>query len=401
MLAIGFLILGGLGGMKVTISSFGHVWQMSLSALLGALIAFVFLIVGNWLLAPGTHLLRLDPDNPSLRELTNEFRKTCFKHKFSVRSFFERSRLWFFLVVPYWSADPGITDGKVEGIKANHIQICKKRDEELQKAVTQFINDAGRGVSQPVFERSALTKGNSKASEAYDVLNKAAPNDKGKADENFRQQARRDRGVAEKDLRTCVRERMRQGNFLVNAAEQELALISPFDVDRIVLSLWHEHEFGDGLRKLRDRAKVEVEKNLPTQSDRSESTPPTLIPLYRSLRTIEHLCASDLDAPGEVSTSDRDLLLEVIGEAEKGLAKWCPTLKWKDTDGKEQSLDEDGRTRLMLLRMSFMLRAIESVQQYVGREALKERGKELAAVLQKRRLALDNALSTFTERLKS
>ncbi|HEY5704167.1 MAG TPA: hypothetical protein VIS96_01180 [Terrimicrobiaceae bacterium] len=141
-----------------------------------------------------------------------------------------------------------------------------------------------------------------------------------------------------------------------------------------------------GLRHLRMKAKEEVDKNYRSTPGSSR----TLIPFYRSLRTIEHICAGNLVDPGGMTQSERHVLLNLIVQARGKLEELCK---------ENRSVDVNGRTRRLLLRMWCMLQAVQAAQDYVAGLKGPERGEQLAIFLDQRRTAFEDGLQKFRNEL--
>jgi pimeloyl-ACP methyl ester carboxylesterase len=384
-LVVALATLAAAVGLPVlSVSVFGLTWQATLGGLL-ATVASV--ILGVWLgsrLAPGRHVLMLDPNNPSLRTLTLDFQGVRSKHTFFTDSFFEQKALWgLFLVVPWWSANP---DCSLTGILADHISMCKDPyARPLQHRVAERVESACSGKTIPVFGKrlKPLLKDDDEFASAFAVLFADTPGDRGKAEKTFR---------------TFLREKMGRAEFVPASTELDLALRSRFDGDKLVSDLWYEQTLAEELRDLRKKAKKELENGFRSASG---SAGLTLIPFHRSLRTIEHICAGDLPAPGFSNNSDRDLLLGLIDDAREKIDNLCPEQKRSRPDGtgEEYLFDTGGSTRRLLLRMSCMLQAAEVVQEYVGKGKMAQQGKELAAVLAQLQTAFDDALAEFRTKL--
>lgn len=374
-----------IAGTTLTVSLLGRTWQTTLAAFVGSL---VVLILGLWLKsrsAQGRHVLMLDPDNPGLRRLVQEFRRARSIRTFFTASFYEQKRLWgLFLVVPWWSADPGVTDCEPVGIAATHTGMCKlPHARGLQRSVRERVDAACRGKTASVFgEKLQRLIREDRVRTAFDVLFSGKPGDRGQAEQTFR---------------TFLREKINRAEFVPERGELDLALESPFDEDLLVWNLRHEQTVAGELRHLRRKAEAEARSHYRrVRAAGSKDAQPTLIPFYRALRMMEHICAGDLNDPGSANQIDRHLLLELIEEATKSLEEWRS--KVKDAEGKE-AFDADGRTRRLLLRMSCMLRAIDATQEYVGFGDMKKRGADLAAAFAQRQTAFDRALTGFRSEL--
>ena len=361
----------------LSVHLFGWTWQVTLT---GLSVALVSLVVGAGLAswsAPGRHVLMLDPDNPGLRDLKQDFRRVRSKRTFFIDSFFEEKRLWgLFLVVPWWSADPGVTDCEPDGIPADHISMCKNPHAALlQRRVEERVKTAGYGKEISVFgeKLKRLFKDEFNVAAAYEVLFESRGGDRGEKEDIFR---------------TFLRGEMSREAFVPSSTELDLAQRSRFDQDTWVWTLWREKMLASGLRHLRKKAKEEVDKNYRSAPDSS----PTLIPFYRSLRTIEHICAGNLWEPGAATVSDREVLRNLIEKARMKLEELCKV--------HPSEVDTDGATRRLLLRMWCMLQAVQAAQDYVAGVKGRHGGGELSVFLAKSRTDFDNALRNFRNELK-
>jgi hypothetical protein len=363
----------------VSVRLFGWTWQVTTPT--GLCVALASLLVGAWVaswLAPGPYVLMLDPTNAGLQDLKQDFRRVRSKRTFFTDSFFEKKRLWgLFLIVPWGSADPGVTDCEPKGIRADHISMCKNpHAEPLQSRVKERIKSAYRGKDASVFGNELKLKfqGDTEQTNAYEVLFRKKDGDRGRAEQTFR---------------TFLRKKMRKREFDPKGSELDLALRSDFDEDEWVWNLWCEQTFAEGLRELRAKANKEVKNNYPPPPGSEGAADHTLIPFYRSLRTIERICTGELTDPGE-DRKDRELLLGLIMEATKKLDELCK---------ESQGVDADGRTRRLLLRLGGTLQAVQAVQDYVASLESRQGGQELSLFLNNARTGFDNALQNFRNEL--
>lgn len=374
------LIAGAIAGLAIlaipflSVTLFGRTWEVTMGGLIVALSLLILVLVGRSLTLPGRHVVMLDPSNPALASLTREFRQTQFKRKFAVDTFYEQKRLWrLFLVVPRWSADPGITESDPMPIPAHHIGMCKDANAEvLRRAVRKQVKDASRGKEIAVFgEQLKRLLKQPEEQHAFEVLFEGKEGVRRKEEDVFR---------------TFVRKSLAKSEFVPTGPELDLAMKSTFPVDGLVWSLWQEQQLADVLRKLHKLASTEKENNFPS-TDRAGKR--TLIPFYRLLRTIEHTLSGDLPDPGYVDKCDRDLLLKTVTEAFEELQEIA--LK--------EGLDESGETRRLVLRLGSMLRVARVAQEYVAKGKDQEQGYKLRERLDLVKQAFDEALRTLEKQL--
>ncbi|SPE30361.1 hypothetical protein SBA3_1650011 [Candidatus Sulfopaludibacter sp. SbA3] len=378
------LIAAAVAGLAIpllSVSLFGRTWEMTLAALIVALSVPILVLAAKSLTLPGRHVVMLDPSNPALASLTRQFRRAQFERKFAVDSFYEQKRLWgLFLVVPRWSADPGITESDPTPIPADHIGICKDANAELlRRAIHKQVKDASRGKEAAVFrERLKRLLKQPEEHVAFGVLFEGKEGDRGKQEIVFR---------------TFVRKCLAKGEFVPTGPELDLAIRSNYHDDELVWSLWQELQVAGVLararatmgRTLRELASREIQKDFSSTQAPGKRT---LIPFYRLLRTIEHISSGDLPDPGYGGKSDRDLLLETVEEASEKLQQAAA-----------EGWDTNGQTRRLVLRLGCMARVVHVAQDYVGKGKYKEQGEELAALLHQRKQVFDQALATLEKRL--
>jgi pimeloyl-ACP methyl ester carboxylesterase len=377
---IGFLAglaaVGTVGGAAISVQLLGLQRTISLTATIVFLATFVTLLALGRKFTAGSHLLRLDPDNPTLRDLKQTFRSAYAKRSFQTVSFFERKSLWhLFLIVPSWSADPGLTDSYPEGIEADHIRMCKSRSGPLQRAVKQCLDDACRGKNKSVFgtKLENLIKKKEKGLEGQLRV--------------LRGESNGDLATAKRSLRIFLRRTITE--LGISSAELQLALNSKFFEDELVWDMWHEHTLVEVLRSLQRRAAGEV-----CVDSKKFLRGGTLIALHRSLRTIEHVCSGDLTDPGE-NKLDREVLLQFVQKAtEMVQEKIRDKEQWTDDGGTTRLYDEGGSTRRLLLRMESSLLAIHEIQRCVGKSEMSP-GVDITKMIEQKNIELHNALNAL------
>jgi pimeloyl-ACP methyl ester carboxylesterase len=191
-----------LAKVAIELEIFDLTWRIAAPTILGLL---VVLLLGIWVqkrLAPGRHVLLLDPNEPQLRELKQDFRRIHSRRTFSTVSFYEQKRLCgLFLVVPWWSADPGVTDCEPIPIAADHIGICKYGHDELWRSIREGVESACLGRTIPVFRKEIERLATDSYKEAFKVLFCSGSGD---------------RGAAEQVFRPFLREKIKQEEFIPN-----------------------------------------------------------------------------------------------------------------------------------------------------------------------------------------
>jgi hypothetical protein len=308
----------------LSVTLLGRTWAVTVGGVVAALFGLMLLAVAKTMTLPGRHLVMLDPANPTLASLTRDFRQAQFRRKFDVDSFYEQKRLWgVFLVVPRWSADPGITNSDPRGIPADHIRMCKEpHAKQLHLAIEDRVRNAGRGKDAPVFrQRIKRLLKTPDEQDAFAILFEKKEGD---------------RGGKERAFRGFLRRVIADGEISPTELELDLAMHSQFDDDVLVWCLCQELRITETLRRLRECASRTVQDDFRSAQANDGRT---LIPFYRMMRTIEHVILGDLQGRS-ASKNDRYLLLETIGEATEKLA----VLANKGVDG-------HGQTRRILLRL--------------------------------------------------
>jgi hypothetical protein len=367
------LVLGGLGiaGAALSVSLLGRTWIISVAGLLTGVVVPALAGLAIGFLRPGRHVLLLDPANPGLYDLTNQYRRLLSIRSFFTDSFYEMERLWwFFLVVPRCSADPGVTDCKPVGIHGNHFTICRgpKAQVALTRAIQNRVQTALRGTAVAVFSEALGGRLELPHDDRLDVLTSGDSGSRMfvKKFESI-EVAGDQRKNAEEALRLWLRGLIHRGHLAPKQAELDLALESKFDIDGFVWDMWQEHEVASKLRTLRRRAQ-QSSRAWPQQfavlrakldASRTALDKPSLIPFYRCLRTIEHTYLLD-STDEETKKTDLEELLALIREAASVLENWSPQLRRLLPNGTEEKLiDGNGKTRHLLRRMKKALEGLK------------------------------------------
>ena len=361
--AVGGVYLGA-----ITLGVFAFHQDVTLANVVSWVSVPLVALVLTSLFAPSRQVLALDPDNPALFDLTANFRRVVAKFAFGTSAFFERRRLWrLFLVVPRSSADPGLTNCRQEGIDANHISMCKDGDAgPLSREIEHQVVRARRGKDSAVFENYLGLDA--------ELRRKLAPLLSGSPQLFVKKfgDAEGDRASAERALRNHLRQFLIRGDFEADPLALELARTSEFDIDVFVWQVWQEQRVMEVRRALRDMADQMV-RTWPAgwkQRDR-----PTLIPFYRTMRTIEHIYRGDIaDVAGRAA--DCAELAGLISVARSELNTWCSSIHGVKND-REWSLDGDAGTRRLLLRMQCTLEAMAATCEFFERET-RERYSDMA-----------------------
>jgi hypothetical protein len=236
-----------------------------------------------------------------------------------------------FVVVPRSSADPGVTDCLPARIDANHIDMCKyPHAMQIERAVRDAIEAACRGQEFSVFggRLEDWLKKDAELLTAFNVLFKNLPGDRGAAESRWRRLLRAD----------FMPHLKRLGDPALQL-DLDLANDSRIAEDVWVWTMWYEDAVLTILRRLRQRAAAELQRDFRPSADAD----PTLIPLYRSLRTIEHISVGDTAVPGTSNRTDAQELLELLRDAQAKFESLRKTVA---------SLDEGGETRQLLERLS-------------------------------------------------
>jgi hypothetical protein len=304
-----------------------------------------------YLARPGRHLLYLDPDNQELHNLNNDYRRVVASYPFAHEAFFEQKPLlFFFTIVPRGSADPSITDCHPQGIRANHVAMCKDpHAHDIVKAIRRQVAETRLGHDKAVFGEllmNALWRVKDR-----DLCLKPFINEKEGAFLPKFKCVPVD-GQQRVELEEALRGKLRHlvGSSRLQPTQLQLAdaLASNFDIDKLVWEIWHERLVAQILRALRECAKREM------ASWPADSGPESLFALFRPLRTIEHAFMGDLASSG--TTTDRELLVRAVDAAEVQLERRCQS----------SSVDGDGRTRRLLLRMRCCMDAMDIAFKFIG-----------------------------------
>ncbi len=256
----------------------------------------------SFLIRPSKYVDELVAEDPYLRELQNFYRKFSERMEIQTSAFYERKKYWLFRVVSPCSADPGLPTCTPTGIDNHHVGITKistVKESTIYREVLSLVQNverkAGAGKIVSVFEPTL-------DQDILDLLNNSNLErlrgtlvHEGKlrfprkfeeihADGNLR--------VAfEEALRQRIRSRLENKTLSFSAATVMLAEQSPFDLDKYILYLWREHNLTQEMKTLRRcvAKEADVIKN-------ASGVSPSLIPLFRTVRAVEHAIEDDLQA---------------------------------------------------------------------------------------------------------
>jgi hypothetical protein len=263
------------------------------------LLSVLSLFLG-YLLRPSQYVEQLGTDDAYLRELQDFFRKFAERMDVQTLAYYERKKYRFLPVVSPCSADPGLATCTPSGINDHHVGITKlssPKGSTLYREVLGLIQDverkAGAGktfsVFEPVLEQDILRLLNDPKFEP--LKGKLVHEGKLRFSRKFDEIPADDqlRVAFEEALRECIRSRLENRTLSFSAATVLLAGESPFDLDKYVLYLWREHNLIQEMKTLRRcvAKEADVIKN-------ASGVAPSLIPLYRAARAVEHAIEDDL-----------------------------------------------------------------------------------------------------------
>lgn len=359
---VGAWIAAGLGGVyliAIAAGAYALDLRVTLANVVSTVVVPIAALLLSSLFAPGRHLLALDPDNPALFDLTANFRRVAAKFAFSSTAFFERRRLWrLFLVVPRTSADPGLTNCRQEGIDAHHISMCKNGHAgPLSREIEHQVDRARRGKDAAVFAGALDVDG--------EIRSRLAPLLSGTPQVFIKKfaDAVGDRAGAEHALRGHLRRLVMTGTLEADQLSLGLARTSDFDVDVFAWQVCEEQRVMEVRRALRDKADLIV-RGWPDSWQLKDR--PTLIPFYRTMRTLEHVYRGDM-AGATGRATDCEELTDLLVRARGVLNTWCNSVHG-EIDGRAWALDGDAGTRRLLLRMQCTLEAMGATCQFFERE---------------------------------
>jgi hypothetical protein len=345
-------LLGAGTGALVSVDIAGWFkWDLGSSAVIGAacsLLAWLSLR----LLKVSRHLKMLNLGEPDLLDLAAKYRELVARWPIITLCFTEDEPLYkFFHIVPRYSADPGIAGCDPIGISANHIDMCKgTKATKIREAIVRHVEMASG--NRAVFEDRLA---NIFCDERYESpLN--AFTEKVNGELRFRkkftdvpvQDQDNVRGEGEEKLRIGVRNAIATGDFKAGNGDLERARVSPFDVDGLVWSVWHEQQFTKLMRDLKMMAEQEC-KSWPGIWQSNEYS---LMPFFRPLRTISHSLLLDRTDLGR-EKKDREVLLSFIEDASLALGLLSKT-----------GADGNGRTRWLLLQLYCLLKTAGTIEKW-------------------------------------
>jgi hypothetical protein len=230
--------------------------------------------LARWLVQRGPFTKALERGDPYLEDLTAWYRHNAQEIGVETRAYYENAReKSIAIVVDKDSANPGVSGVEAIPLDANHSSICKPetRNEHYQRLFSP-IQHAIR--SCPIFRETHLA-----------VL------DVGERFERLAQLASADRMTATKKVVQPIEVRLGRsspvdyessvsgkGDFVVEEWQAREAATSPYDLDRIILNVWHEYRGGIPPSDLAGAVRREGERLRATGLDNRQEL--TLIPLY-------------------------------------------------------------------------------------------------------------------------
>jgi hypothetical protein len=397
---MGSLVMGLLGayilaGTAISFSLFNSDWKVTVSSLVTTIAVPLLAFFITALLRPSAHILSLDPQNPALYDLTDDYRHVVATREFPTRAFFERRPIWrLFTVVPRASADPGVTDCRPVGIDSDHIAMCKGNYAvPIRHAIGELVSNARKGKETAVFEgRLYLEKCGETQRKKIELLMIGYPKQFAKrfSDLNV------DRKGAEQVLRTHLRSILGNGIFQPTSLDIGLAETSEFDIDIFVWCMWQERSAMKARQKLRVRAVTAMDR-WPEDFNRPR---PSLIPFYRAMRTIEHIYRADLT--DFTSETEFELLLRLVRHGNTVLEE-SSQIVFGQINGHNWVLDGDAGTRRLLLRMECAISAMDVACRYVDaqtRDRHEDAEQHRAQLIQLRQHFV-SALTEFKSKLDS
>jgi hypothetical protein len=273
---------------------------------------------------------QLRKEEPALLDLNRWYRTV--KH-IETCAYYETELTYYLRIVDPLSADPGAPGCVIESADGkNHITICKPANDqdELFTSIARIIETirsrVRAGKSDPVM-RDAIR-------EILALPKFVKYRDVG----NFEEISTEDRSEVEYVLRTAFRKAFEDDPPSVQ--RQRLLGNSNFDIDKFALSIWLEEEVSEQLQGLiyyvyQAQGKVGSEKQTAT-----------LIPLFRAVRTLDHVLA-ERDY-GQLQTILSDALETVTRKHEA-----------------DSNVDGDAKTRKLLKKLVSLTEGFSQVKSKV------------------------------------
>jgi pimeloyl-ACP methyl ester carboxylesterase len=241
-----------------------------------------------------------------LMSLMGWYRSWAQANEILTYSFYETEKAFRCVhVVDPCSAEPGIVGVSAERAEQkDHFSIAKpaNSDDELFKTVKRIVEEVRAtsrvGKDYPVFRGAIAEALEDKTLQKYkDVGNFAEvpPEAVSPAGRTFPRMA------VEERLRTQFRNRIK--GIPVTAVEEQAATKSSFDIDKFLLALWYQKSVTADLESLVTFIKDEDAK---VRAHIHDEPAPTLILLYRAVRTLDHVLTA-VDYAGLVALLTRSL----------------------------------------------------------------------------------------------
>lgn len=224
----------------------------------------------------------LGSGDPYLEDLAAWYRHNAQEIGLETRAYYENTRVkGVAIVVDKDSANPGVSGVDAIPLDADHSSICKPQDRTKQhyQRLLSPIQDAIQAC--PVFKETHLA-----------VL------DVGQRFERLAELTIADRMTATKKVVHPIEVRLGRsseveyassasdkGDFVVEDWQMQRAATSPYDLDRIILNVWHQYRGGIAPSDRAAGVRLEVDRLRETGLDNRQEL--TLIPLYYAARALK------------------------------------------------------------------------------------------------------------------
>ncbi len=221
----------------------------------------------------------LESGDPYLEDLGTWYRHNALQIGIESRAYYENTKTrGIAVVVDKASANPGVSGVEAIALDADHVSICKPigRDENY-KRITEPIRQI---VSKcPVFKETHMAVVD--VGERFRSLAELVSEDRMRAVKKVVQPIERRLGRSKPivyESSVC------SGDFRVADWQSAAAAESAYDLDRIILSVWHEYQGGHSAADPTQSIRHEVE-NL-TKTGLKNRKDLSLLPLYYAARAI-------------------------------------------------------------------------------------------------------------------
>ena len=235
----------------------------------------------RWAVQRGPFLKALESGDPYLEDLAAWYRHNAQEIGVETKAYYENTRVkGIAVVVDKESGNPGVSEVEAIPLDADHGSICKPkaRNEHYQRMFSP-IRDAI--TKSPIFKETHLS-----------VL------DVGERFERLAQLEPADRMTATKKVVHPIEARLGRskpvdyqssvsggGNFVVQDWQEREAATSRYDLDRIILNVWHQYK---GIPASDPAGAVRREAELLRATGLNNKRELTLIPLYYAARALSN-----------------------------------------------------------------------------------------------------------------